>query len=78
MVDKILSGLAQIDALRAQLVAVEDDFGLWLIELQICVSKDEEAAGHCLLHQLLGEVDKLLRLRRRRDHEIDREISAAR
>ena len=34
---EILSGLAQVDALGAQLVAVEDDLGLRLIELQIRV-----------------------------------------
>ena len=46
---QIAAGLAQIDALRAQLVAIEDDLRLRLIELQIGVGEDEQAARERLL-----------------------------
>ena len=74
---QIAAGLAQIDALRAQLVAIEHDLGLRLIELQIGVGEDEQAARERLLHELVGELAQLLRLGRRRDHEVDREVAAA-
>ncbi len=74
---QILSGLAQVNSLRAQLVAIEDDLGLRLVELQVGVGVDEQTAGESLPHQLLGEVEQLLRLARRGDYEINREISAA-
>ena len=45
---KVLAGLAQVNALRAELVAVEDDFGLRLVEFQIRVGVDEQAAGERL------------------------------
>ena len=64
MVDEVLPGLAQIDALRTQLVAVEDDLGLRLVELQVGVGENEQTAGERLLHQLSGELDELLRLGR--------------
>ena len=63
---QILAGLAQIDALRAELVAIEDDLGLRLIELQVGVGEDEQAARERLLHELVRELAKLLRLGRPR------------
>ena len=74
---EIQTRLAQLHALRSQLVAIEDDLRLRLIELQIGIGVDEEAARERLLHQLPGDVSKLLRLRRRRDHQIHREVSAS-
>ena len=75
---EIAAGLAQVDALRAQLVAIEDDLGLRLVELQVGVGEHEQAARERLLHELFGELAQLLRLGRRGDHEIDREVAAAR
>ena len=70
---QIRAGLAEVDALRAELVAIEDDLGLRLVELQVGVGEDEQPAGERLLHQLAGEIAELLRLGRRGDHEVDRE-----
>src|SRR5262249_17217774 len=75
---KILPRLTEVNALCAQLVAVEDNFGLRLVIRQIRVGEDEDAAGHRLLHKLVGERDQLLRLAGGSDHEIDGEVSAAR
>ena len=41
---KILTGLGQVHSLRAELVAVEDDLGLRLVELQVGVGENEQAA----------------------------------
>ena len=60
---QIAAGLAQIDALRAQLVAIEHDLGLRLVELQVGVGEDEHAARERLLHELLGELAQLLAAR---------------
>src|SRR5262249_3546700 len=59
---KIATRLAQIDALRPELVSVEDHFGLRLIEFQIGVSEDEQSAHERLLDQLIGDISQLLRL----------------
>src|SRR5262249_44316959 len=75
---KILPRLAQIHTLRAQFVAVEHDFRLWLIELYVHIGKKEHAGGHSLLHDLTCQFSYLLRLCRRGDHQIDWEISATR
>ena len=53
---KIRAGLPQVDALRAKLVAIEDDLGLRLVELQIGVGEDEQPARERLLHELAGEL----------------------
>src|SRR5262249_9410475 len=74
---EVASDLAQIDALGAQLVTVEDDLGLGLIELEVRVGKDEQPARKRLLHQLAGNVAEPLRLRRRRDDEVHRKIAAS-
>ena len=74
---QILAGLAQVDALRAQLVAIEDDLRLRLVELQVGVGEDEQPARERLLHELAGKLAELLRLGRRGDHEVDGEVSAA-
>ena len=74
---QVLPRLAEIDALRAQLVAVEHDLGLRLIELDVGIGEDEHPAGKRLLNELPRELLKLLGLRRRCDDEIDREITAA-
>jgi len=59
---QVAAGLGQIDALGAQLVAVEDDLHLRLVELQIRVREHEEAAAERLLNQLLREVNETLGL----------------
>ena len=59
---QILAGIPQVNALCSQLVSIEHNFGLRLIELEIRISENEEAARERLLHQLSSEVDKLPRL----------------
>ena len=61
---QIESRLSQVDALRSELVAIEDDFNLRLVELDVGVGKDEQAAGERLLHELAGELAKPLGFRR--------------
>ena len=61
---EILAGLTQFDALRAQLVAIEDHFCLRLIELQVGVGEDEQPAGERLLHEPVGDLAELLRFSR--------------
>ena len=63
---EVAAGLAQVDALRAHLVAVEDDLGLRLVELQVGVREDEQAARERLPHELVGELAELLAARRSR------------
>ncbi len=70
---EVASGLGQIDALRAEFVAVEDHAGLGLIELQVGVGKHELAALHGLLHDGVGELGELRRLGGRDDRHIDRQ-----
>ena len=75
---KILAGLGQVDSLRAEFVAVEDDLSLRLVELQVGVGVNEEAAGERFLHELVGKLAELPRLGCRDNHELNREISATR
>src|SRR5262249_61333228 len=75
---KVLTCLAHIHALRADLVTIKHNFRLRLIELHIGVGVNEDAALHRIKHKLLGETHQLLRLRSRCDNEINREISSAR
>ena len=74
---QVLARLTEIDALRAELVAVEDDFGLWLIELHVRVGKDEQPARERLRHELVRQVAQPLRLGRRGDHQVHWEVAAA-
>src|SRR5438309_6806836 len=74
---KVLSSLTQVHTLRAKLVAIKDNLSLGLVIFQIRVGVNEDAARHCLLHQLVRELHQLLRLARRCDHEIHWEIAAA-
>ena len=60
---QIQAGLAQADSLRPQLVAIEDHFGLWLIELHVGVGEDEQAARERLRHELVGQLAQLLAAR---------------
>src|SRR4029450_8255010 len=71
---QIAPGLAEIDTLRPQLVAIEDDLRLWLIEVQVGVGEHEKSACERLSDQLPGDLDEPLRLSRRGNHEIDREV----
>ena len=66
---------AQVDSLRAQLVAVEDHLGLGLVELEVGVREEEEPAGEGLPHQRVRDLDQPLRLRGGRDHEVHREVA---
>jgi len=75
---EVLSRLAQVDPLRAHLVAVEDDLRLRLVELQVRVGEHEEPALVGLLDELAGDLAELRRLRRRGDHEVDGEVAAPR
>ena len=72
-----MPSLAEVNSLRAQLVAVKNDFSLGLIEFDVNVGEDEHAARHRLLYQLTGQFAQLLRLRRRLNHEVDRKRAAA-
>src|SRR5208283_5774317 len=65
------------NSLSTNFVAVEDHLSLRLVELEVGVSVNEQAAGECFLHQLVAELDQLPRFRRRSNHEFHREISAA-
>ena len=69
--------LPEVDALGSQLVAVENNLGLRLIELQIGIGEHELAAGERLGHQLLREVGDARRLLGRHDHQLHRESFAA-
>ena len=62
----------------SDLVPVDDEFGLWLVDLDV----DQRGEGeHPALHgfhlQLLGELQDLPGLRRRRQDEFHREVAAA-
>ena len=74
---EVLSRLAQVNSLGAEFVTIKNHLGLRLIELHVNVGEDEHPARHCLLYQLIRKLGELLWLRRRRDHKINREISAA-
>src|SRR4029453_13444645 len=74
---QIAAGLAEIDPLRSQLVAIEHDLRLRLVELQVGGREDEQAARERLLHQLIGELAQLPGLGRRRDYEVDRKVATA-
>ena len=74
---EILPCLAQVNSLGAELVTVEHHLRLRLVEFHVNVGEDEHPARHCLLYQLIRKLGELLWLRRRRDHKINREISAA-
>ena len=74
---EVEAGLTQVDALRSELVAIEDHFHLRLIELDVRVGEDEQPARERLLHELSGELAELLRFACRRNHDIDREVSSA-
>ena len=63
---EVAAGLAQVDALRAHLVAVEDDLGLRLVELQVGVGEHEQAAGERLPHQLVRRTRRAAAARRSR------------
>ena len=56
---QIAARLAEIDALRSELVAIEDHLRLRLVELQVRVGEDEHAARERLLHELPGELLEL-------------------
>src|SRR6266446_3580176 len=73
---EILAGLGQVHSLRAELVAVEDDLGLRLVELQVGVSEDEQTTRECLTHELFSKCVELPGLHRRGDHELNWEVSA--
>src|SRR6266550_4513281 len=73
---KILTGLSQVHSLRAELVAVEDDLGLRLVELQVGVGEDEQTTRECLTHELFSKCVELPGLHRRGNHELNREVSA--
>jgi hypothetical protein len=60
------------------LVAVEDDLGLRLVELEIGVGEDEQPAGEGLLYELVRDVHQLLRLGRRGDDEVHGKVAGAR
>src|SRR5206468_11784388 len=75
---EILARLAEVHTLRTQLVAIEDNFGLRLVKLQVGVGIDEDAAGESLLYELVSEVSKFLRLARRRNDKVNRETAATR
>ena len=60
---QVAARLAQVDALRAHLVAVEHDLGLRLVELQVGVGEHEHAARERLADELVGELDELLAAR---------------
>ena len=74
---KILTRLAQINSLGAEFVAVEDNFSLRLVELQIRVGVNKHPTLERALYQLVGKLCQLLWLRGRGDHEVHREVSAA-
>src|SRR5205823_1818295 len=74
---KIAARLRKVHSLRAQLIAIENYFGLGLVELQIRVSEHEQAAGECLANQLIGKFGQALRLGGGSDHEIHRKVSAS-
>ena len=61
---QVAAGLAQVDALRAHLVAVEHDLGLRLVELQVGVGEHEHAARERLPDELVRELGELLAARR--------------
>ena len=73
---KILTGLSQVYSLGAELVAVEDDLGLRLVELQVRIGENEQAARECLTHELFSKCVELPGLHRRGNHELNREVSA--
>ena len=75
--DKVLSGLAQVHSLGAQLVAIKDNLSLRLVVFQIGVGVDKFAAGKGCPHQLLRDGKQLLRLARRRDHKVNRKVSSS-
>ena len=59
---KILTCLAQVDSLGPDLVSIENNFGLRLVELQVAIGVDEHAARIGLLHELVRQFLKSLRL----------------
>ena len=75
---EVAARLAQVDALRAHLVAVEDDLGLRLVELQVGVGEHEEAARERLPTSWLANSASCCGLGGRGDDEVDREVAAAR
>ena len=74
---QIAPGLAHVDPERTHLVTVEHHLGLRLVEFEIGVHVDEHPALVRLLHQLIRDVEQLLRLGRRGDHEIHGEAATA-
>src|SRR6185503_5844122 len=75
---KIRARLAQVNTLRTKFVAVEDNFGLRLVEFYVDVGIDEHAARHGPFDQFTGEVRELLRFCRGLDHKIHGEVASAR
>src|SRR5207237_946071 len=74
---EIAASLRQVDALRTQFVAIEDHFRLRLVELQVRVGIDEDAAGESLLDEFVCEISEFSRFARRRDDEVYGEAAAA-
>ncbi len=58
---EVAARLAEIDALRPELVAIEHHLRLRLVEFQIRIRVDEHPARERLFHELLRQVAQLLR-----------------
>ena len=74
---EVATGLAQVDPLRAHLVAVEHDLGLRLVELEVGVGEEEKAALERLGHELVRDVRELLGLGGGSHHEVHGKVAGA-
>src|SRR3954465_5465584 len=75
---KVRAHFAHVHALRTELVAIENYFGLRLVKFHIGIGENEHTAGHRLLHDLSCQFAHLLRFGRGLNYEVNWERTSTR
>ena len=75
---EIAADAREVESHRGDFIAIEDDFGLRDVKLQIGIGEDKEAGLKGFCDECVGELEKFPRFSGGGDHELDGIIAATR